>query len=188
MLARSSSPEMTVDQFLKIYEGVEGRYELVDGHVYAMAGGSAAHSYIAGNVLTLLRQALRGTGCRPFNADMGLRLSDETLRYPDAAVYCDPRDLDLDPNVAQAYRHPSLVIEVLSPSTRIEDRAVKVLEYKSIATVDSIVLVDPVAKTIEVHERLDGENWLHRLPAAGIDLVLKKPALTLAHADIFDLS
>ncbi len=188
MPARLSSPKMTVDQFLKVYEGVEGRYELVDGHVYAMADGSAAHSYVAGNVLALLRQALRGTGCRPFNSDMGLRLSDETLRYPDIAIYCDPRDRDLDPHVAQAFRHPIVVFKLLSPSTRIEDRAVRVLEYKAIATVESIVLVDPVAKTIEVHERLDGENWLHRLPAAGIDLALKTPPLTLAHADIFDLS
>ena len=188
MLARSSSPKMTVDQFLKVYEGVEGRYELVDGHVYAMAGGSIAHAFIAGNILTLLRRALRGSGYLPFNSDTGLRLSDETLRYPDVAVYCDPRDLELDPNVTQAFRHPSVLFEVLSPPTRIEDRAVKVLEYKAIATVESIVLIDPVAKTIEVHERLDGENWLHRLPAAGIDLVLKKPPLTFAHADIFDLN
>jgi Uma2 family endonuclease len=188
MLARSSSPKMTVDQFLKMYEGVEGRFELVDGQAYAMAGGSATHAFVAGNVLSLLRQALRRTGCRPFNSDMGLRLTDDTLRYPDIAVYCDPRDLDLDLNITQSFRHPSLVLEVLSPSTRVEDRAVKVLEYKGIVTVEAIVLIDPLAKTIEVHERLDGENWLHRLPAAGIDLVVKKPALTLANADIFDLS
>jgi Uma2 family endonuclease len=188
MLARSSSPKMTVDQFLNIYEGVEGRYELVDGHVYAMAGGSITHSRVSGTIFFALRQKLRGSLCEPFNSDTGLRLADDTLRNPDIAVYCDPRDLDLNPDSTQAFRYPILVIEVLSPSTQIEDRAVKVLEYKAIATVESIVLVDPVARTIEVHERLDGENWLHRLPAAGIDLVLKKPALTLAHADIFDLS
>ncbi|UAJ10372.1 Uma2 family endonuclease [Glacieibacterium megasporae] len=115
-------------------------------------------------------------------------LSDTTLRYPDVTVYGDPRDLELDPDVTQSFRYPSIVLEVLSPETVVEDRAVKILEYKSIATVEAIVLIDPIAKTIEVHERLDGESWLHRLPAAGIDLILKKPQLTLAHADIFDLS
>lgn len=188
MLARSSSPKMTVDQFLKVYEGVEGRFELVDGHVYAMAGGSITHSRTAGTIFSVLLQKLRGSGCEPFNSDTGLRLSDETVRYPDIAVYCDSRDLGLNPDATHAFRYPSLVFEVLSPSTRVEDRAVKVLEYKSIVTVEAIVLIDPIAKTIEIHERLDGENWLHRLPAAGIDLVLKKPAITLANADIFDLS
>ncbi len=188
MLARSSSQKMTVDQFLKMYEGVEGRFELVDGQAYAMAGGSIAHSRTSGRIFFALQQALRGSACEPFNADTGLRLADETLRYPDVAVYCDRRDLDLDPNTTLSFRYPSIVLEVLSPSTRIEDRAVKVLEYKAIPTVEAIVLIDPVAKTIEVHERLDGENWLHRLPAAGIDLVLKTPSLTLANADIFDLN
>ena len=188
MLARSTSPKMTVDQFLTMYDGVEGKYELVDGRVYAMSGGSSAHAYVAGNILTVLRQALRGTGCRPFNSDMGLKLDDETLRYPDVAVYCDSRDHDRDQSKAQWFRHPSIVFEILSPSTRVEDRAVKVLEYKSIDTVEAIVLIDPVAETIEVHERLDDGKWLHRLPEAGIDLVLATPPLTIARAVIFDFT
>lgn len=56
------------------------------------------------------------------------------------------------------FLHPSVVFEILSLSTRVEDRAVKVPEYKPIVTVAAIVLVDPVAQTIEVHERLDGER------------------------------
>lgn len=110
------------------------------------------------------------------------------MRYPDLAIYCDSRDLDLDLLRTQSFHYPSVVFEVLSPSTRVADRAVKILEYKAIATVTAIVLVDPVARTIEIHERIDGEKWLHRLPAAGIDLVLAEPPVTLTNAEISDLT
>lgn len=116
MLARVTR-RMNVDQFLKLYEGTEGKYELVDGQVYAIAGGSATHADVCLNIASALRQKLRGSGCRPFNSDMGLTLTDETLRYPDVAIYCDPRDLSRNLREVRSFRFPKLIVEVLSPST-----------------------------------------------------------------------
>lgn len=185
MLARSGRM-LTVDQFLRVHDGVEGRYELVDGVVYAMAGGSVAHATASVNVLASLYSQLRGSGCRPFNWDMGLIINDDTLRYPDVAVYCDARDLDRDRLETRGFSHPKLVVEVLSPSTMRQDRSEKVTEYKTLASVSAIVLVDPVDRTFELHERVAPNEWRHVLLPPGSDLTLRDPAVVLTAAEVFD--
>lgn len=184
MLARQSR-RMTVDQFLKVYEGTEGKYELVNGQVYAMAGGTGTHADVCLNIASSVRQKLRGTGCRPFNSDMGLTLTDETLRYPDCAVYCDPRDLERNLREVRSFRHPKLIFEVLSPSTAEEDIGDKLLAYKRIATVTAIVIVDPVDQRIDLHERVAPDEWRHLILPPESGLALRDPALTLTFAEIF---
>lgn len=184
MLARSTR-RLTVDQFLKLYEGTEGRYELVDGEVFAMAGGSLRHARVAKNITVALDRQLSGTGCQPLRSDMGLRIDQAKLRYPDVAIYCDPRDLGGDDDTVQALSFPKVIFEVLSRSTAGEDRGIKVAEYKTLDTLQAIVLVDPAAQTIELHERLAPNEWRHLLlpPESGVSL--RDPALTLAFAEIF---
>lgn len=184
MLARGPR-RMTVDQFLKIYEGTEGKYELVNGEVYAMAGGSARHARVGLRIAGKLLDKLAGTGCLPFNSDMGLRLTDETLRYPDVAIYCDPRDLELDDVDAREFRHPKVIFEVLSPTTSDEDRGLKVAQYKMLPSVSAIVLVDPIGRRLEVHERQASGDWLHRLLPPESDLTLADPPIILTDTEMF---
>ena len=184
MLARSTR-RLTVDQFLKLYEGTEGKYELVDGQVHAMAGGTATHAGVCLNIASALRQKLRGSGCRPFNSDMGLTLTDETLRYPDVAVYCDPRDPQRNLSQVRAFRHPKLIVEVPSPSAAGEDIGDKLVAYKRIDTVTAVVLVDPVAQTLEMHERVAPNEWRHLILPPESGLSLRDPAIELGFDEIF---
>ena len=184
MLARQSR-RLTVDQFLKVYEGTEGKYELVNGQVCAMAGGTATHADVCRNIASALRQKLRGSGCRPFNSDMGLTLTDETLRYPDCAVYGDPRDLERNLREVRFFRFPKLIVEVLSPSTAEEDIGDKLLAYKKIATLAAVVIVDPVDQRIELHERVAPNEWRHLILPPESRVTVRDPALTLTFAEIF---
>jgi hypothetical protein len=59
---------VTVDQFLAIDFGSDRKFELLDGVIHMMAGGTVAHALISGNIFSFLRQALRGSACRPFNS------------------------------------------------------------------------------------------------------------------------
>ncbi len=186
MLARARR-KLTVEEFYDLYDTIEEKYELVDGEAWLMSGGTPAHALIAVNITTALRTKLRGTGCRPYNSDLGLRLGPQDLRYPDAAIYCDPRDLGQDPNVARDYANPVAVFEVLSPSTATEDRRVKVLQYKAIASARAIVLVDPLTQTFEMHRRDPDGEWQHLVGERGDDIVLDTPQLMLTAAEIFDL-
>ena len=184
MIARVTR-RMNVDQFLKLYEGTEGKYELVDGQVYAMAGGSATHADVCLNIASALRQKLRGSGCRPFNSHMGLTLTDETLRYPDVAIYCDPRDLSRNLREVRSFRFPKLIVEVLSPSTAGEDIGNKLLAYKLIDTVAAIILVDPIDQTLELHDRVTPNEWRHLILPPESGLSLRDPAIELSFAEIF---
>lgn len=186
MLARANR-RLTVDQFLRLYEGAQGKYELVNGQVYAMAGGSATHADVCGNIFAALRNKLRGSGCRPYNSDMGLTLADETLRYPDVGVYCDPRDLERNLREVKSFAFPKLLFEVLSPSNDEDDRALKLYDYKQISSISTIVYVEPLAQTIQVYERVGLTEWRDYQLAPEASLTLRDPAVTLTFAEIFEV-
>ena len=185
MLARAKR-KLTAEEFYDLYGAVDAKYELVDGEAWAMSGGTVAHAMTAGNIFVALRTKLHGSGCQTFNSDMGLRLGAVDVRYPDVAIYCDPRDLGRDPATTRDFERPSVIFEVLSPSTELEDRRVKVIQYKAIDSVRTIVLVDPTRKVFELHHRATDREWQHFLSEPGDDLELGEPSLTLTAAEIFD--
>lgn len=176
---------LTVDEFLANHAHRFDRAELVDGEIRLMAGGSAAHVDVAVDLVTALRVKLRGTGCRPYSSDMALKITENTFRLPDVAIYCDPRDLDLDRSRIKHFRYPKVLIEVLSPSTENFDKSLKVEEYMAIDTVRCIVLVNPSTRRIIQHTRVEGDRWDTLFLMPGVDLVLADPAVTLTAAEIF---
>src|SRR5438067_11410431 len=92
MVARQQvGPIWTVDQYLVLERYSTVKHEYHGGYVYALAGGSQAHSQIATNVLTLLRTGVRGSGCRALNPDTTIRQAPDDSAYADRAVTCDPR-------------------------------------------------------------------------------------------------
>ncbi|MDQ2830891.1 MAG: Uma2 family endonuclease, partial [Chloroflexota bacterium] len=122
MVAQQVGPLWTVEQYLSLERYGKDKHEYHGGYVYAMAGGSQAHSQIAVNVVALLRTGMRGSGCRALNADIKVRQSPDDYVYTDAVVTCDPRD-----NAPRRdwIDDPTLVVEVLSSSTERHDRGDK---------------------------------------------------------------
>ena len=82
----------TVDEYLRLELESPVKHEYVDGHVYAMAGGTQAHSELGVVAVALLRTLVRGGPCRAFNSDLKVHVSPRIYFYPDASVSCDPRD------------------------------------------------------------------------------------------------
>ncbi len=176
---------MTATEFLDTYEGVDGKWQLINGVPYMMSGGSYAHANVGGNILVALRNKLRGTGCRPFNSDMGLGVGDDNVFYPDVTIYCDRRDLGSDPERTRLFEHPSIIFEVLSPSTQSCDRAQKVLRYRAVALVHTVVLVHPVERWIESYRRSGEEAWRVERLSDGDTLELDRPTVALTSGEIF---
>ena len=185
MRARKNQ-KLTVAQFLKVWEGSEDKVELIDGEVWLMAGGSQRHNDIAVNIVGVLLAKLRGTGCRPYSSDMGLRIDFQNLRYPDVMVACDPRDLDQDREAAQALHHPAAVFEVLSPGTAGDDSRFKAEQYRALPSLRLIALVDPAGETIRGFARPEpGGRWEEFILDRGASLVLPEPPVTLTAEEIF---
>jgi Uma2 family endonuclease len=106
--------------------------------------------------LTLLRAGVRGSGCRALNPDIKIRQPPDDYVYADAVVTCDPRD---DAPGQDWIDYPTLVVEVLSPSTERYDRAGKFEGYKNSPTFRGYVLVEYRRREVEVWRRDDAGTW-----------------------------
>lgn len=157
----------------------EGRYEFVAGEVFAMGGGTRAHSAVAVNLLAALARHLRGSGCRPYNSDMAIRVeSSNAVYFPDVSVSCETGAEQL------FLREPKLIIEVLSPTTEAYDRGRKFHDYRTLQSLQEYVLVDPERRSIEVYRR-SGEEWTLHAYGATQTMPLASVALDLPGADVF---
>jgi Uma2 family endonuclease len=133
------------------------KYELMDGRVYAMTGGTRNHSDIAGNFVAIIKPHLRGSGCKTYNSDCRVNIVNTCdYTYPDLSVTCDPRD-NLSP---QYITYPCLIVEVLSPSTEAYDRGKKFDMYRRNPNLMDYVLVSSDAMAIDIYHKKDTGEWV----------------------------
>src|SRR5687767_4172140 len=129
--------KLTIDEYLELEKRSDVRHEYVDGLIFAMHGESQGNNLIAGNLYVALRNHLRRRGCRTYSHAVKVRVSDlDIYYYPDLVVSCDRRDRD-----GYVVNHPSLIIEVLSPTTEGVDRREKRFNYARIPSLQEYVLV-----------------------------------------------
>lgn len=126
------------------------RHELVDGQVYAMGGGTAAHDRIANALRVELTLRLRDTRCRPHGPDMKVQTGTGNGRYPDALIDCGP----YVPEAFQA-QEPVAVFEVLSRSTAWVDQGKKLRDYDATPGIRHYVLISQDELRVMVYTRND---------------------------------
>jgi Uma2 family endonuclease len=156
---------MTVEQYLALDESSDAKYEYLDGYVFLlrppssdyddeaidMAGGSVVHGAICAQVTYLLVGALRGKPCRTYSSDTRTKLAEKSYLYPDVIVACGEQ-------TGTMLTNPTVVIEVLSPSTEKRDRGAKFKTYKELTTIQEYVLIGSEYQAIEIHRR-EGNFW-----------------------------
>ena len=156
MVATPQPKYMTPQEYLDWEEQQPIKYEYINGEVYAMTGGTLAHNSIALNLASNLKTHVRGKGCKVFMADAKLGVSENgPFHYPDVMVTCDERDR----NAKKVIYHPSIIVEVLSPSTESFDRGKKFQQYRRISTLKEYVLINVEQITVEVFRLNDREIW-----------------------------
>lgn len=159
------------------------KHEYRQGEVWAMAGGSDAHVTITGNIHAVLRNHLRGSGCRLYMVDMRVRVQRENCYYyPDVVVTCDDRDR----NPEDFKQFPKLIIEVLSPSTEAVDRGKKFADYRSIETLQEYVLVSQTESQVECYRRNSNGKWELESYGKSDRVHLESVNLQLSMADIYE--
>jgi Uma2 family endonuclease len=177
-------PRLTPMEYLTIERAAPTKSEFYDGEMFAMAGGTALHSLIGTNVTGEFRNKLRGKHCVPYNADLRIQVQATGLfTYPDLSVICGPLQFaDADDTVT----NPSVLVEVLSPSTEAYDRGQKFLQYRQIPSLREYLLVSQHEPLLELFVRQDNNLWSLR-EAAGLDARLEIPSLeiTVSLAEIY---
>lgn len=132
-------PYVSLEDYFAQERLSEERHEYVDGVIVAMAGETAPHNEVAGNIYTELKIAFRGRSCKVYFENIQIRVSSTQYRYPDVVALCGIPDFDnrKPPNLL----NPQVIFEVLSPSTEEFDRNGKWMEYKQIPSLMDYVLV-----------------------------------------------
>lgn len=172
--------------YLRLEAGEGIRHEFVDGTVFAMTGGTAAHNTVAGNVYVALRAHVRNTPCRVFMNEMRVRVArSNAYYYPDIVVAFAPGNEAFDLSIT-TLTDPLLIIEVFSPSTETTDRREKLLAYRTIASLMEYVLVDPDVAKVEIHRRQGDIGWQAIEYSGPEDVALASVGLTLAMRDIYE--
>lgn len=153
---------LSIEDYLRHEADGTIRHEYIGGRIHAMAGTSETHNLISGNIFASLHAHLRGGPCKAYMADFKVRLEinrEDIFYYPDVMVACQRV------GVEQYYlRYPTLLVEVLSPSTENIDRREKLLNYPQISTVEEYVLIAQATREVTIHRR--AEDWAPRLLTA----------------------
>jgi Uma2 family endonuclease len=165
---------ISLEDFLALdLESLDQRYEYIDGHMQAMAGGTNMHAILISNASYLLQSHLEGSACIVFPSDMWVRIEDAVLS-PDISVSCEPRDIG---ETAKTITSPCLVIEVLSPTTEIDDRGRKFYIYQQCLSLKEYVLIRQDSMLVEIFTR-KGRLWEYCAYRKGDTIELKSFGLT----------
>src|SRR5579872_6089477 len=149
---------MTFEQYMLLVNNSNRRYEYYDGEVRLMAGGSSNHAAISLNFGVALDQALGDDAvCRPYVTDKLVRVAPTRIVIPDVVVSCDMADH----GESQIIDSPVLVVEVLSRSTEMTDRFVKLALYQAKESIHEIIFISQVIQRVEIFSR-SATGWLYQ--------------------------
>lgn len=157
-VAAYGKTKLTEEEYLAFEKSSQEKHEYYQGEVFAMSGANTRHNFIFKNVYGKLAYRLEGKPCQPFGSDMRLNIPENTLyTYPDITIYCgELKTSELDEDTVV---NPSVVIEILSPSTKEYDRGTKFKLYRAIPTLKEYILIDTDALNVEFFTRIENGIW-----------------------------
>ena len=161
---------LTPEEYLAFERASAVKHEYVAGEIFAMTGAKEDHNLIVGNALSWIRPQLRGRGCRIYPSDMRVKVAALGLyTYPGLTVVCGPPQFE--DQRRDTLLNPSLLIEVLSPSTERYDRGMKFRRYQLIPSFAEYLLI--------AQDRPRIEHFLRRVDGSWAQTTIKDPAATL---------
>jgi Uma2 family endonuclease len=176
---------LSIAQYLDLELRTGQRHEYFRGEAFAMVGGSPGHSLIATNFSAEARQRLNPGPCVAYNSDLRIKVSSNGLyTYPDATIICG--ELQLDSDIPDTVVNPTVLAEVLSDSTEHYDRGRKAMWYRSIPSLNALVLISQDRPHVECFTRQTTGGWLLTEATELTDtLVLKPLGISIPLAEIY---
>jgi Uma2 family endonuclease len=185
-MATHSKTFLTPDQYLELDRKAEFKSEYYLGEMFAMGGARWTHNRLVANLIATLHQQLRSGPCQTLPSDMRVQVESAGMyTYPDVIVVCgEPQFLDEN---RDTLLNPTLIVEVLSPSSEVYDRGRKFEYYGSLASVSEYLLVSSERVRAELYTRQSDGRWL--ITAVGRledSLDLQSVGAHLALADLYE--
>ena len=150
--------KITIAEYLLIEANAEIKSEFYQGEMFAMAGASPRHNRVFSNLFLAIGKRLEGHECLPFPSDQRLRIFAPGLyTYPDMMIAC--KKPVFDPRDEMSLINPTVIFEILSPSTEAYDRGKKLDFYHQVESAREIVHVWQDEPRVEVHLRTPHDDW-----------------------------
>ncbi len=147
--------KLSVQDYLEGEKVSEIRHEYVDGEIYAMAGVSKNHNRINRRLLDAIQEKLKGSDCETFFVDLKLQVKKlNRFYYPDLVVVCGE-----DAESEYFITIPTIIVEILSPSTAGTDRREKMFAYQEIESLQEYLMIDQETEYAELYRRRDDGLW-----------------------------
>jgi len=176
----------TPEEYLALERKAEYKSEYFNGEIFAMSGASERHNLIVGNVFAALHAQFRNRPCKAYASDMRVKVSATGLyTYPDVIALCE--EAQFDDEQKDTLLNPTVIIEVLSPSTEAYDRGEKFAHYRKLASLAEYVLVSQDKPHVEHYVRQPDNQWLLS-EASRLQDVVHLPSIssTLVLAEIYE--
>ena len=159
-MASHSVTKLTEDQYLALERAADFKSEYFDGEMFAMSGASLRHAALQSNIQGELYAVLRNQECRAYGPDVRIRVSNRMYTYPDVTIVCGKPILADERQ--DVLLNPTVIFEILSPSTEKYDRGLKLQHYRAIESLQDYILVDQSQIRIEHYTRQDKNVWTLR--------------------------
>lgn len=157
MATQAIPGKVSFAEYLDFERQADTKHEFRGGEIYAMSGGTLTHARLSAKIIFLLSRSL-SQSCQVFSSD--LKIYAATVNegmYPDVSLLCgEPEFYDGRRDILL---NPTVVCEVLSPSTREYDQSLKASFYRAIPSLQTIILLD--SETIYAQRQArHGGGWL----------------------------
>ncbi len=173
----------TPEEYLTLERQAEYKSEYIDGEIVAMTGASRAHNLITVNLASSLHEQFKGRPCEAYTSDMRVRVNPRTYAYPDVIAVCG--EPEFEDEELDTLANPTVLMEVLSPSTEAYDRGKKSARFRKIPSLQEYLLIAQDRPFIEHYTRRNQE-WIIS-DVAGLDATLELSSVdcTLALHEIY---
>ncbi|NCU03779.1 MAG: Uma2 family endonuclease [Chitinophagaceae bacterium] len=147
------------EEYLAFERESPEKHEYYRGEIFNMSGASYEHNLIEDNIRGDLHSFLKGKNGRSLGSNLRVHVKENTLyTYPDVLIVCgEPEFLD---DTFDTLLNPSVLFEILSPSTANYDKGVKFELYRDIESLQEYVLVNSTKNHVELYQRGTDRSWI----------------------------
>jgi Uma2 family endonuclease len=181
-VAAPANRRATAEEYLNIERQAPFKSEYLDGVVWAMAEASPNHVRIVANAMLAIGPAIKRNGCSVFASDLKVGQEGSAYFYPDLSIACgEPEFVTSNEDVLA---NPTVIVEVLSPSTEALDRGAKFHAYRKLDSLKQYLLVSQSSQTVDILSRRESV-WVIETVTAG-ELRLDSLDITIPINDLYD--
>ncbi len=158
MASAAARTRLTPEEYITFERKASFKNEFIKGEIVAMSGASRSHNRITGDVFNAISNQLADSECEAFIGDMRVKAgTTASYFYPDVVVAC--KELRFEDDVFDTLLNPRVVVEVLSPSTEVDDRGEKFVRYRQLASLQEYILISQDKVRVEYYLR-QGTQWI----------------------------